>query len=419
MPKVRCVNLDWLEVCCHEPTNSRDALSNEYARNAEYFEKKGYRVEQRAYGTPMYREMFTVYSGKTALCEVRRNPYSCRSAGGIFPDNICHLRLPNSMLYREHPVEFLSSFIRAHNYEYRNTTRIDFCCDFNTFDNKRDVQMFIRDYMAERYFKMNQKYVHAHGVDSWPFRDYWSMKWGEETSPITTKLYEKSKELAEGNNSKPYILDAWRDAGLSLDLPVYRVEFSVKGSQLKQMVQKSTGNIMQLHYYEFPSRDAILFTFMALAHRYFDFRKATTTREGNPQRRDRCQRVDLFVPCRDEIGYTPIRFVEKPDPMRTDRMLVKRLFSIMEDDTHYTNTEREMAQQVAACIMQAANYKRKGIEMPDVKLALQQEMQRPRMSPEQYEKYMREMRKHWQRWEEFRIKQQAERWQEAADGCPF
>ena len=419
MPKLRCVNLDWLEVCCHEPANSYDAAMNDHARSPEYFESQGYRVEVRAYGTPMYRQMFTVYYGKTPLIEVRRLPYSAISSGGIFPDNICHLRLPNSALYREHPVEFLSAFIKRHRYQYRNTTRIDFCCDFNAFDNNRDVRKFIRDYMAERYFKMNQKYVHSHGVDSWPFRDYWSLKWGEETSPITTKLYDKTRELSDGNNAKPYIIDSWRDAGLDITLPVYRVEFSVKGSQLKTMVQRSTGNLMQLHYYEFPSRDNILFTFMALADRYFDFRKATNTREGNPQRRDRCPKVNLFTPSNDERGYSPIRFVEKPDPTRIDRILIRRLFAIIDDDTHYTLQDREMARHVAANIMESAAYKRRGIEMPDVKLQLENEMKRPQMNQEQFELFMQEMRRHWKRWEDFRIRELALKYNQEDTNLPF
>ena len=41
MPKIRCVNLDWLEVCVLEPTNSRDGMINDYARNAAYFERQG------------------------------------------------------------------------------------------------------------------------------------------------------------------------------------------------------------------------------------------------------------------------------------------------------------------------------------------------------------------------------------------
>lgn len=398
MPKVRCVNLDWLEVCCLEPTNSRNWQDNTLKRDADYFLRHGYHVDVREYGTPMYREMFTVFNGKEPLIEVRRSPYSCKSDGGIFEDNICHLRVVNKVLYTKRPVEFLTSFIRAHSYTYKNTTRIDFCCDFNTFDNRREVPNFIRDYMREKYFKMNQKYVHAHGVDSWPFRDYWSLKWGEETSPLTTKLYEKTKELAESSNKKAYIIDAWRDAGLDTSLPVYRVEFSIKGSQLKQMVQRSTGQLMELHYYEFPNRDTILFTFLALADRYFDFRECRLNRNGNPQRRDRCPRVTLFASSANQKGYSPIRFVEKPDPTRTDKMLVKRLFAIMEDDSHYTASDREKAQQIAALIMETANYKRRGIEMPNVREKLQLLAEQPTMSATQFREFTAKMLDGWNKY---------------------
>lgn len=404
MPKLRCVNLDWLEVCVLEPTNSRDGQLNDYARNADYFLRKGYQVDVRAYGTPVYKEMFTVCNGKTPLVEVRRDPYSCKSAGGIFPDNMCHLRLPNRMLYEKHPVEFLNAFIKAHKYEYRTTTRIDICCDFNTFDNNRDVVSFIRDYMREKYFKMNQKFLHAHGVDSWPFRVFWSLKWGDESSAITTKLYEKSKELQESGNSKPYIIDAWRDAGLNTELPIYRVEFSIKGSQLKAMAQRGTGLIMDLNYYEFPNRDALLFTFMALCDKYFDFRVATLNRNGNPQRRDRCPSANLFIPTKDERGYSPVRFVEKPDPMRTDRMLVRRLFAIMEDDSHFTHAEHEMARHIAARIMESANYKRRGIEMPDVREELQLQAQRPEMTQKQYREFIEKMEIHFRKLREIEQK---------------
>ena len=134
---------------------------------------------------------------------------------------------------------------------------------------------------------------------------------------------------------------------------------------------------------------------MALADRYFDFREATNNRNGNPQRRDRCPRVNLFYAKRDEKGYTPIRFVEKPDPMRTDKMLVKRLLSIIEDDAHWTSAEREMARTIAAKMMMFANYKRKGIELPDVRQELEMQMSRPVMSEKQHKEFLDKMEKHY------------------------
>ena len=146
MPKLRCINIDWLEVYVLEP----------FALDAQYFVRQGYKVRERAYGTPMYQSMFTIYNGKEPLIEIRRDPYSKKSLAGIFDDNSVHLRLPNVQCYKQHPVEFLQAFIKRHHYHYVSTTRIDFCLDFNTFDYNRDVPNFIR-----KYFTFSAKYLFA------------------------------------------------------------------------------------------------------------------------------------------------------------------------------------------------------------------------------------------------------------------
>ena len=67
--KVRCVNLDWLEVHCREPITLQ--------LNADYFRANGVLIEERAYGTRIYREMFTILgTDGQPYCEVRRNPAS-------------------------------------------------------------------------------------------------------------------------------------------------------------------------------------------------------------------------------------------------------------------------------------------------------------------------------------------------------
>lgn len=68
-PALKCINLDWLEVYCIEPT----------AMDANYFQNLGWQVNSRVYGTPLMREMFTLLgeNGKPFL-EIRRNPYSLK-----------------------------------------------------------------------------------------------------------------------------------------------------------------------------------------------------------------------------------------------------------------------------------------------------------------------------------------------------
>lgn len=404
MPKVRCINIDWLEVYVLEPATL----------DPQYFESQGYKVRVRAYGTPMYQQMFTVYNGKNALVEVRRDPYSRKSLGGIFDDHSVHLRLPNAQCYQQRPVEFLQAFIKLHHYHYVSTTRIDFCLDFNTFDYGRDVPNFIRNYMAGRYFKMNQSRLTAHGADCWPLREFWSLKWGSPESPLTTKLYDKTAELTTAGHDKPYIWDAWRDAGINTTLPVYRVEFSIKGAEMKrlrkeqiervEMVDVTTGELhnsfqraekfIMLDFNNYPTRDACLFTFMALSDKYFDFREAVNNSRGNPQRRDRCPRVTLFVTTAEQRSYKPIRFVTKPQPGRTLKLLAKKLIEMSMDDEHYREAERKQCSNIAGILMRESRLAEHGVSLPDVREDLKLILERPMMSRQQFDEYMERVGKY-------------------------
>ena len=48
----RCVNLDWLEVHAREPIGQ--------PHNADYFREYGCEVQEREYGTRVYKEMFVI-----------------------------------------------------------------------------------------------------------------------------------------------------------------------------------------------------------------------------------------------------------------------------------------------------------------------------------------------------------------------
>ena len=76
---MKILNIDWLEVYCAEPQDT--------PLTADYFKEQGNDVEERKYGTPIYQEMFTIKRNGRPYIEVRRNPYSKISQGGIMLDN--------------------------------------------------------------------------------------------------------------------------------------------------------------------------------------------------------------------------------------------------------------------------------------------------------------------------------------------
>ena len=203
----RCVNIDWLECYCLE-----DAIG--FPHNADYFRAKGWEVVEREYGTPMYREMFTLYDHYgEPFVEVRRSPKSDGRTNGIFDSYSSHVRLANRTCYMNQAARILDRFLDENGFHFQRISRIDICLDFERFDFGDDPQKFIQRFMAGRYSKINQANISAHGLDQWDGRFWNSLSWGSKSSMVTTKLYNKTMELRQVHD-KPYIRQAWQAAGL-------------------------------------------------------------------------------------------------------------------------------------------------------------------------------------------------------------
>lgn len=301
---MRCVNLDWLEVYCME-SRSR------YPCNADYFRDRGYFVKERPYGTRQYNQMFVIEDelGEPWL-EIRRDPASGNSSFcGLVPEST-HIRLVNRACYFDDAVERLRTFLMKHEYIFKRIYRIDICYDFEHFDSGDDPAKFLRRYLERKYRKINQCKVATHGDDTWTSFDWESLSWGSLKSMVSTKIYNKSLELATHGNSKPYIVWSWYLAGLISDPvsqmkigsngheykpTIWRVEFSIKSTADNWVViedqsgkrVKKTAVPHRLNMFD--SRDKIWARFEELAFHYFHFKHFE---EG--QRKDRCKDKVLF-----------------------------------------------------------------------------------------------------------------------------
>lgn len=324
----RCCNIDWLEVFCYEPaTSPRDEL---------YFVRAGYEVKSRNYGTPQYRSMFTVYQQGTPLLEIRRDPRSLRRDGGIFEVGACSLRLVNQSCYMIAPIDFLRKFIIAHGFTYRSITRIDICLDFNRFDNGKNPQDFITLYMQGKVAKLNQCNLAAHGSDSWAKRNWNSLKWGSPSSNVTTKIYNKTKEMQQVG-AKFYIMDAWKDAGLDMAHDVWRIEFSIN-SQAQSLANKKTGEIVKKSLLDYDTPQRLLIQWSVLASHYFHFKSIIRGERGGYKRKDRCPDFATIV-IRDPQAecFMPIRNpTQDKKPTRTLKILLNVLENIAANDKEET-----------------------------------------------------------------------------------
>lgn len=353
----RCVNLDWLEVYVLE-SNER------YPCNAEYFRRQGYLVQEREYGTRVYREMFTITNeAGDPLIEIRRNPASGASDFHGLIEQSCHIRLPNWMLYQGNPIQFLRDFLLKHDYIFKRIFRIDIAYDFTKFDSGDLPANFAKRLLERKYRKINQCTIRAIGEDKWTDYAWQSLSWGSKSSMVTTKLYNKTLELKQSKFDKPYIKTCWMVNGL-VDNPmsmtkrnalgemekveVWRIEFSMNSAadgwltiemnHAKKPYKQTIPHTLSM----FDSPDKLWQRFQDLAYNYFHFKvkvkkqvrqglsskaleKVHSHGDENWQRKDRCPDKILFY---WDKGHQFMRLNSAPvssKPARDEDILRRKL----------------------------------------------------------------------------------------------
>ncbi len=353
----RCINIDWLEVYVLE-SNDR------YPCNAEYYRRQGYMVREREYGTRVYKEMFEVLNDNgDPIMEVRRNPASADSSFSGLIHTSSHLRLPNWLLYQDNPVTFMMDFLIKNDYIFKRIYRIDLALDFELFDSGDKPARFVRRYLKGEYRKINQCSLSAHGTDSWSNCDWNSLSWGSRTSMVSTKLYNKTKELEEGKTDKPYIRTCWMMNGL-IDNPtnftkrmhdgslrkvdVWRLEYSLKSACDGWIVieiengKKTKKQHIPHRLPLFDAKDKLWQRFQDLTYHYFRFKykeyadekKAVTAHalsmvhsdvERTLKRKDRCRDKKLFYFDSNREFTQLVNAPSDGKANRDDMILEKRL----------------------------------------------------------------------------------------------
>lgn len=343
----RCINLDWFEVFCNEiETQPKDA---------KFFASQGWEVKEREYGTPQYKEMFTLYDNGYPFIEIRRNPYSLKKMGGIFEPTACHLRLSNFACYAISPIDDLRKFILAYEYKLKAISRVDICLDFDNFDKGDDPQRIIQRYMRNELSKINQCNVSAHGRDQWDGRNWNSLAWGAKKSMISTKIYNKQMELNQ-THDKPYIRKQWVDAGLISNIKdkeknIWRVEFSIKTEAKKWVIIKDESRVkpkeiaMPSTLSTYDNREKLMCLFYSLSTHYFHFKHVEKDENGNLKRKDRCKDKVLFTNNTNFCIYQAKRLERRAISTRVDKMLINRCKQI-HDDTSLELSIRYAAEEI-------------------------------------------------------------------------
>lgn len=301
---MRCVNLDWLEISAEE-SNSR------YPCDADYFRSRGFIVHERDYGTRVWGEVFTIEdeNGHDWI-EVRRKPPSGASEFKGLNEYSCRLRVVNAQLYVKDCVQRLRDFLATNDYIFKRIFRIDIAYDFEYFDSKDLPARFARRYLECKYRKINQCKMNGYANDTWTAFEWESLSWGSPHSMVSTKLYNKTKEIETVSKHKVYIPYSWFVCGL-IDDPInltkvdsdgklykpeiWRLEFSMRSQAERWLViedqsgkrvkKKAIPHTLDM----FDAPDKIWQRFQDLAFHYFRFKKYVPDK-----RKDLCPDKVLF-----------------------------------------------------------------------------------------------------------------------------
>ena len=191
---------------------------------------------------------------------------------------------------------------------------------------------------------------------------------------VSTKMYNKTKELKATGMKKPWIVQAWFESELvsdPLNLPdVWRIEFSLRSSARNWIViedadskrhkKRAVPHTLDM----FDSRDKLWMRFEELAHHYFQFRhveyldKVNSDGERELKRKDTCREKTLFYYNTDRTFYQIDGVARECVPDRDDRILRNRLMIYREKhadsdirraiDVLLNNLNRESLRQITA-----------------------------------------------------------------------
>lgn len=231
----RIFGVDWLEMFVSE------SPSVDYS--AEGFRRRGWDVVERDYGTKTMAEMFVLNDSRGfPFVEIRRaprglnqHPESC-----VYTFGDSYVRLNNLYCYDYNPMKLMMDFLEREHYSIKKIYRIDLYMDFVRFDSGDIPKRVARRIVNHTYAKVNQTHRRTSGDDTWTeCFDNW-ISWGATGSMVSTKFYNKTKEISETGMKKTYILQRWKQAGLIDDIAtirlsgqlieVWRLEFSIKGN---------------------------------------------------------------------------------------------------------------------------------------------------------------------------------------------
>lgn len=171
--------------------------------------------------------------------------------------------------------------------------------------------------------------------------------WRSDTSPVGTKLYNKSKELDRDGHRKPYIEAKWQqmyEQGFwRRGDDVFRLEFSIR-SQCKGFVRTFDGECLRNDLPQYETESGLLDMFTALVEKYFRFVHTQKSKNGKLLDKSKSAKKVLFIFGQEDFTFNNLTVETKQEPARKFNLLMNALNDIRQDSDHcYKDFERNIA----------------------------------------------------------------------------
>lgn len=297
------LHLDWIQ------------MQIKWQKKTEPVFHRMYEVKTLDFGTRHFKVVQEIYLLKKRIATLTSKPHS-----NILDPDAMIVKFDNWVCYAVNMRKLVVDFIECNNFEFISFSRVDFCADFNVFDNGMLPPNFIRKYIYRKCLRLGKSPNVAHHFSQGKKEHITKgLKFGSNLSEVTAYVYNKSLEM-EVVKWKPWIFHSWQLGGLDVKQDVWRLEFSMKsGGTL--IVNKDDGTLDL-----FLTLDLLDFKFMhdsyfVLYQKYFQF----VWNDGQV-RRDRMRKIQLFnfVPWNEILVHAS----EMKDANRSKKIFIKKLHEL-------------------------------------------------------------------------------------------
>jgi hypothetical protein len=292
---MQTISLDWLQF--YVDTTDFHAENHAFCKVLEY-------------QTRHYSEVVEIYHKDEHFATLAHKPNS-----SILKKNTGLLKIQNKFLYDTN-VSGISKFILCCiGVKYLSISRLDICCDFQTFVHNYKPINFISDFITQKNFKIGQAKYKLHGEQGAQL-PYSYLRFGSNNSDCAVYLYNKSQEFRDVK-IKNYIIDTWKKTDYDCNSDVWRLEISLKGNAIK-FLNTDTGEIEDKQIDYIFNKDYLQNIYNCIIKKYFDFRK-----NDGQIRKDRMKKIQLFH--NDFTTYQTIFDVKKDETGKSEKMLISRM----------------------------------------------------------------------------------------------